>query len=297
MSFRNETFTKYEDRCVSFLHPNDWVVEFGGMSYLAWPRNKRMRGCESLALTVSLPSATHHKDFVYGMRRDLSVPLNVEWQGCRQYTIRSGAARFWQDSTERVLIIENAPRRSTTYEWRVLKPLSPAFLLAIASGEGDFSADEPRWRELLESVELHSTDFEAIEPTRPPAKRPQGKRSEARRKKLEIALSSLPDDLKYLAPAALALSDECSDAILAGDADMTVLQQAIETVTANLSRTEAFVLIASHRRQLHEWLERHPDCTKSSSSGLHAIEGGLLGFILFSEPRPSDEILRLAGIE
>lgn len=294
---RNAPFASYTDKYVSFRYPEYLRVEPYSLAldYVVTPKKKRLRGQESVSLRVLLPNETNEM-FVQSFRFQLSNPTELEWGGVRQWTMRSGPTMLRPDASERVLIHENVATHDAGYTWEILFPIQPADIHLAINGEGEFAADEPVWREVIESIELHSADFVPAESPKQSTRRIKGKRVTARQRKLKTALASLPDELKYLAPVAIDLSDQDPEEFACGEGDLTAFDESIATMTADLSRSEALAAVARHRKLLHEWLEKHADHGASYLLPLHGIEGALVGYLMHSGPTPDDDILRLAGL-
>ncbi len=197
--------------------------------------------------------------------------------------LRSGPCNFGEGGREFFSSSEIFDKGYILYTWEVLYRLQGRYVMLSIMGGGSRESFESMATEIITSLTLLSpSQTEKSPSTSARSAIKNVKRGGLRAKekaRLANALESLPEDLKYLRDPILAIAAEDQDLLGCGEADTTLLAEALQQQAASCPSGFA----TAQAEELEKWLKSISATDEVWASPVWFVLAFLMGYDMFGE--------------
>lgn len=194
---------------------------------------------------------------------------------------RSGQCDFGENCLELFTSSEIFDKGYTLYVWGVLYRLKGCYLMLDIMGGGTHESFESMASEIIKSLKLLSpSQAKKLRGTARSSRIKSVKFGSMRAKekaRLARELKSLPQKLKYLREPILAIADEDQDLLGCGEADTTLLVEALHRQAA--SKTSDFA--SDHSGQLEKWLKGITNTDETWAGPIWFVMAFMMGYDMY----------------
>ena len=195
--------------------------------------------------------------------------------------LRSGPCNFGEGGREFFSSSEIFDKGYILYTWEVLYRLQGCYVMLSIMGGGSRESFENMATEIITSLTLlppSQTEKSPSASARSAIKNVKLGGLRAKEKaRLANALESLPEDLKYLRDPILAIADEDQDLLGCGEADTTLLAEALQQQAA--SRLSGFA--TAQAEELEKWLKGISATDETWASPVWFVLAFMMGYDMF----------------